>query len=70
MTRIFVGNLPTDIVEKEVENEFAAYGTVNKVEVKHKRDPMSNEIMSTFAFVTITITDDLLNQCNFHAIRP
>ncbi len=64
MTRIFVGNLPTDIIEKDVENEFAAYGAVNKVEVKHKRDPQSNDIMSTFAFVTITITDSLLNQCN------
>ncbi|XP_037036322.1 probable RNA-binding protein CG14230 [Bradysia coprophila] len=63
MTRIFVGNLPTDIVEKDVENEFASYGTVNKVEVKHKRDPLSNDIMSTFAFVTIIITDSLLNQC-------
>lgn len=65
MTRIFVGNLPTDISEKDVENEFGAYGTVNKVEVKHKRDPLTNNIMSTFAFVTITITDSLLNQCKF-----
>ncbi|KAJ6634220.1 putative RNA-binding protein [Pseudolycoriella hygida] len=63
MTRIFVGNLPTDIVEKDLENEFAAYGIVNKVEVKHKRDPLTMEIMSTFAFVTIGITDSLLDQC-------
>lgn len=65
MTRIFVGNLPTDIVEKDVENEFASYGTVNKVEVKHKRDPLTTDIMSTFAFITISITDSLLNQCNY-----
>lgn len=65
MTRIFVGNLPTDIAEKDVENEFGAYGTVNKVEVKHKRDPLTNNIMSTFAFVTISITDSLLNQCRY-----
>lgn len=64
MTRIFVGNLPTDILDKDVENEFASYGTVNKVEVKHKTDPLTNDIMSTFAFVTMRITDDLLNQCN------
>lgn len=65
MTRIFVGNLPADIAENEVEQEFGAYGTVNRVEVKHKRDPVSDEIMSTFAFVTINITDTLLDQCEY-----
>lgn len=63
MKRIFVGNLPKGTIEKDIETEFSAYGTVSKVEVKHKRDPFTNEVMSTFAFVTISIADTQLNQC-------
>lgn len=36
---------------------------MNKVEVKHKKSPDSDEIQNTFAFITIAIDERKLSQC-------
>lgn len=36
---------------------------MDKVEVKHKKSPDSNEIQNTFAFITIAIDERKLSQC-------
>lgn len=38
-------------------------GSVEKVEVKHKKSSDSNEIQNTFAFITIVIDERKLSQC-------
>lgn len=60
--RLFVGNLPPNIVDQELKNEFASYGSIKSVEVKHKRNP-ENEITNTFAFISIDIDGHSLKQC-------
>lgn len=64
LERLFVGNLPDNIVEQEIKNEFSAYGTVQSVELKRKHDVDDpNKILNTFAFITIKINTKTLNQC-------
>lgn len=60
--RLFVGNLPFNIVDQELKNEFGSYGSVKSVEVKHKRN-QENEIDNTFAFIMIDIDGHALQQC-------
>lgn len=60
--RLFVGNLPPNIVDQELKNEFGSYGSVKEVEVKHKLNP-DNEIINTFAFLYIDIDGNSLRQC-------
>lgn len=38
-------------------------GTVNRVEIKHKKAPASDEVQNTFAFITIGIDDFTLRRC-------
>ncbi|XP_031626863.1 squamous cell carcinoma antigen recognized by T-cells 3-like [Contarinia nasturtii] len=61
--RLFIGNLPPDIQEHELKQEFAYYGAVNKVEIKTKKTPDSDEVQTTFAFITIGLDDRTLRQC-------
>lgn len=60
--RLFVGNLPPNIIDQELKNEFASYGSVKTVEVKHKRNA-EDEITNTFAFIQIDIDGQSLKQC-------
>ncbi|XP_055326995.1 probable RNA-binding protein CG14230 [Sitodiplosis mosellana] len=61
--RLFIGNLPPDIQDNELKQEFSYYGAVDKIEIKHKKGPDSDEVQNTFAFVTIGIDDRTLQQC-------
>lgn len=38
-------------------------GAVERVEIKHKKQPDSEQIQNTFAFVTISLDDRKLKQC-------
>lgn len=60
--RLFVGNLPVNIVDQELKNEFGTYGTVKSVEVKHKKN-QDDEIANTFAFIMIDTDGFSLKQC-------
>lgn len=63
--RLFVGNLPENIIDQELKNEFATYGRVKDVELKHKRNA-DEEIINTFAFIQIDIDGQSLRQCAFN----
>ena len=43
-TRVYVGNLPNDVREKDLEDLFDKYGRVKYVDIKSRRGP-------PFAFV-------------------
>lgn len=43
--------------------KFAFSGAVDRVEIKHKKSPDSDQVQSTFAFITITNDDRRLQQC-------
>ena len=56
-TRFFVGNLPVNTSEKDLQAEFGYYGVVNSVEIKQKNES------ETFAFVNLQIEDRLVEKC-------
>lgn len=66
--RLFVGNLPENIIDQELKNEFASYGRIKDVEVKHKRNA-DDEITNTFAFIQIDIDGQSLRQCEYQPIQ-
>ncbi|VDM69499.1 unnamed protein product [Strongylus vulgaris] len=39
-TRIYVGNLPADCREKDIEDVFAKYGKIRFVDIKGGRGPL------------------------------
>lgn len=45
---------------------YLSTGNVKKVEVKHKKQPDTEEILSTFAFISIVADDHTLKQCKVH----
>lgn len=56
-TRLFVGNIPANTSEQEIQSEFGYYGVVNRVELKKKNDD------EHFAFVNIMIEERLVEKC-------
>lgn len=56
-TRLFVGNIPANTSEQELQSEFGYYGVVNRVELKTKNE---NE---NFAFVNLQIEERLVEKC-------
>lgn len=65
--RLFIGNLPENIVEQELKNEFGAYGSVQSVELKTKKDADDpTKVINTFAFLTLNIEPGTLKQCKLN----
>jgi RNA recognition motif-containing protein len=62
MTRIFVGNLPTNATETEVRSLFSRYGRVSSVDIK--RDEASHRSRG-FAFVVMPSFDEA-DEALFH----
>jgi RNA recognition motif-containing protein len=62
MTRIFVGNLPTNTTETEVRSLFSRYGRVSSVQIK--RDEASHRSRG-FAFVVMPSFDEA-DEALFH----
>lgn len=58
-TRLFVGNVPPNTTERDLQSEFGFYGVVSSVEIKQKHE---NE---NFAFVNIQIEERLIEKCEF-----
>lgn len=58
-TRFFVGNVPTNTTEEDLQAEFGYYGVVNKVELKKKNET------EVFAFVNVQIEERLVEKCEF-----
>lgn len=56
-TRFFVGNLPANTSEQDLQSEFGYYGVVNRVEIKKKGDD------ENFAFVNLQIEERLVEKC-------
>jgi len=52
MTRIYVGNLPTDIKESELDDLFYKYGRIKDIDIKNPLRPPA------FAFVTFEDSRD------------
>ena len=66
--RFYVGNLFNEVKEDDLHKLFNKFGTIEKVEIKHKSDVDGN-VLTTFAFVTLqNISDDkvatCIKQCN------
>lgn len=57
--RLFVGNLPPNVTEKDLANEFSSYGKVVAVDVKTKEGNANNK----FGFVNIEMDDYMTRQC-------
>lgn len=56
-TRLFVGNVPRNTSEQELQSEFGFYGVVKSVEIKQKTED------EHFAFVNIQIEERLVEKC-------
>ena len=52
MTRVFVGNLPIDIRESELDDLFYKYGRIRDIDIKHPNRPPA------FAFITFAYERD------------
>lgn len=61
-TRFFVGNIPSNTSEQDLQSEFGYYGVVNSVEIKNKNE---NE---KFAFVNLQIEDRLVEKCKIKIV--
>lgn len=62
-TRFFVGNVPANTSEQELQTEFGYYGVVNKVELKKKNET------EHFAFVNVQIEDRLVEKCKLKIVN-
>ena len=60
--RFYVGNLFPDVEEADLKKLFKKFGTVEKVEIKKKSD-VEGKVLTTFAFVTVQISDDDVATC-------
>lgn len=56
-TRFFVGNIPSNTSEIDLQTEFGYYGVVNSVEIKTKNED------EKFAFVNVQIEERLVEKC-------
>lgn len=56
-TRLFVGNIPLNTSEQDLQAEFGHYGYVNSVEIKSKNED------EKFAFVNLQIEERLVEKC-------
>ena len=56
-TRFFVGNIPSNTSEQDLQAEFGYYGVVNSVEIKSKNED------EKFAFVNLQIEERLVDKC-------
>lgn len=61
-TRLFVGNVPANASEQDLQSEFGYYGVVNSVEIKTKNED------EKFAFVNLQIEDRLVDKCEFPSV--
>ena len=55
--RLFIGNIPANTVESELESEFGYYGKVKSVELKKKGED------NLYGFVNIEIDEKLIQKC-------
>lgn len=55
--RLFVGNIPLNTSEGELQSEFGAYGNVHNIEIKSKGDD------NVFAFINLETDEHMVNQC-------
>ncbi|XP_058061274.1 probable RNA-binding protein CG14230 [Anopheles bellator] len=60
--RLFVGNIPAGVSEKELSDEFSAYGVVESVEIKSKPNALSGAV-DTFGFLSLSTDDKIVSQC-------
>ena len=56
-TRLFIGNIPPNATEQDLQKEFSYYGKVQSVELKKKNDE------NVYGFVNIEIEEKLLTKC-------
>ncbi|KAG5676677.1 hypothetical protein PVAND_006494 [Polypedilum vanderplanki] len=57
VSRLFIGNIPPNTTEQELQTEFGYYGKVKSVELKKKNDD------NIYGFVNIEIEEKLLAKC-------
>ena len=60
--RFYVGNLFPGVEEADLNKLFKKFGAVEKVEIKKKSD-VEGKVLTTFAFVTVQISDDDVATC-------
>lgn len=61
--RLFVKNLPINITKERIKELFEKHLTVNKVDLKEKKD--FDDKVNKFSFINVTATDKSLNSCEF-----
>lgn len=61
--RLFVGNLPPNVTEDDLFNEFSSYGKVASVDIKTKEGGVNSDKSNKFGFVQIEIDDYMARQC-------
>lgn len=61
--RIFIGNLPPDINEIDINRKFSSYGKINSIDIKQRKEGLNKNVSPIFAFVNIEIDDRTLNKC-------
>ena len=65
--RIYVGNLPPDIREKELDDLFYKYGNIKHIDLKNKRGFQASLFTFTYSFTnntTITFPIDVTESYN------
>ena len=63
--RLFLGNLPDGINEKDIRKRFDRFGQVASVEIKVKKINDGKE-SSTFAFVELSTSPHQLYECKLY----
>lgn len=66
--RMYLGNLPPDINEKNIRERLKSYGRAADVDIKHRKDH-EGRVTATFAHFTLAIEKGNIEQCkNFIAV--
>lgn len=67
--RLFLGNLPDGINDKDIRSRFSKFGQVNNVDIKVKKVSDERE-SSTFAFVELSVpSESQLQQCKYFTLH-
>lgn len=60
-TRLFVGNVPENISQDELQKAFSSYGQIVNVDLKNKSNAESDQ--KKFAFITLSASNYEVESC-------
>ena len=63
--RLFVGGLTNDVSEDDLHQQLKKFGIVTTLDIKEKKDLVTDAVIKRFAFVNLDTSDAKINECEY-----